>query len=94
MRTTPNIDGVMLLAVRSLARQRRLSMGTVVSELLRVALAQKKAVAERNGLPVLLAGDGASPVTMEQVNRLRDGYEACSRCCSSTSTSRLSTPHI
>lgn len=72
MRTTLDIEEDVLMAAREIARRRRLSIGKVLSELARSALARPVDREERNGLPLFPVGDGASVVTMELVNQLRD----------------------
>lgn len=72
MRTTLDIDEDVLAAARSLATQRRLSVGKVVSELARQTLMRRPEIITRSGVPLLPVKQGAQPVTMEMVNRLRD----------------------
>ncbi len=81
MRTTLQLDDDVLAAARVLARQRRLSLGAVISELARRALVAPpqglEACAgeqseERNGLPLLPWSPAGAPVDLELVNRLRD----------------------
>jgi len=62
-----------MAAVRSLARQRRQTMGEVLSSLARRALAPQRRASVRNGVPLFESSPGRSPVTMELVNALRDG---------------------
>ena len=73
MRTTIDIDDDMLSVGRELAARRRVSIGAVVSELMRAAL-RRDAVTEvnRNGITVFPKRGLAQPVTLEHVNRLRD----------------------
>ena len=73
MRTTIVIDDDVLLAAKSLAWERGLSTGKVLSELARQALAEDSAAISRNGVPLFPIQPGAGPVTLELVNRLRDG---------------------
>ena len=73
MRTTVDIDDDVLLAVKSLARQRHVSAGSLLSEMARqsmTAIGTKRP--ERNGVPIFPVQLGAGIVTMELVNRLRD----------------------
>lgn len=73
MRTTLDIDEDVLQAAKELALARRVSAGRVLSELARSALRPSPASLEvRNGVPVLPPQPGASLVTLEEVNRLRD----------------------
>lgn len=70
MRTTLEIDDDVLNAARALAEAENKTLGKTVSDLLRRALAPKVRRSRRNGVP-LFEVHGA-PVTLEQVNRLRD----------------------
>jgi plasmid stability protein len=71
MRTTLNLDPDTLAKVRILAKQRGMSLGAVVSELIRKALSPEKAPSVRNGVPIFAPREG-SPPDLELVNRLRD----------------------
>ncbi len=73
MRTTLDIDDDVMAAARSLAAQRRESIGKVVSDLARQTLTQRHKVTTRSGVPLLPVKEGAPPITMERVNELRDG---------------------
>lgn len=73
MRTTLDIDEDVLAAAKELAAARRTSAGKVLSDLARRSLRSTERQAEtRNGVPLLPPRPGARPVTMEEVNRLRD----------------------
>jgi hypothetical protein len=72
MRTTLDIDDDVLAAARSLAAQRRLSIGKMVSELARQTLMHRPKITTKNGIPLLPVKKEAQPVTMEMVNGLRD----------------------
>ena len=73
MRTTLDIEDDVLLAVKSISRQRRMSAGRLLSELARQSLAPVGArVHKRNGIPLFPSRPDAALVTMELVNRLRD----------------------
>lgn len=73
MRTTLDIDEDVLLAVKDLSRQRRVSAGRLLSDLARQTMtATVTAQRERNGVPIFPVRPGAGIVTMELVNRLRD----------------------
>ncbi|MFN9629910.1 MAG: CopG family transcriptional regulator [Cyanobacteriota bacterium] len=81
MRTTLQLDDDVLAAARVLARQRRVSLGVVISELARRALVAPPhgletspgdLPEERNGLPLLPWTPEGAPVDLELVNRLRD----------------------
>jgi transcriptional regulator len=67
MRTTLNLDDDLLRAARSLARQRGESIGTVVSRLLREALAPEANLAYEMDVPVFVVREGAAPITSEMV---------------------------
>lgn len=67
MRTTLNLDDDLLLAARSIARQRGESLGTVVSRLLREALAPDRDLAYEMDVPVFVVREGAAPITPEMV---------------------------
>jgi hypothetical protein len=71
MRTTLDIDDDVLDAARELAANRRKTMGEVISDLARQALAPSGRQRVRNGVP-LLARRGGPKRTMSLVNRLRD----------------------
>ena len=73
MRTTLTIDDDVLAAARALAARRRTSVGEVISALSRHALRPDAPSRKlRNGVPLLSVRAGATPVTPEWVNRLRD----------------------
>ena len=73
VRTTLDIDSDVLQAAKEIAQVRGRTTGQVVSDLLRKALQptpSKQRV--RNGVPLLTRRAGASLLTLEMVNRLRD----------------------
>lgn len=74
MRTTLAIDDDVLAAARHLAERQQKSIGEVISTLARQGLHRgtSKARAVRNGVPLLPLRRGATPVTLELVNQLRD----------------------
>ena len=72
MRTTLDIDQDVLLAAKEIAARRGVSVGKVLSGLVRRALTRPAEGATRNGIPVFPRQPGASIVTPELVNRLRD----------------------
>jgi Arc/MetJ family transcription regulator len=74
MRTTLAIDDDVLAAAKRLAERERKTVGEVISALARQGLTRstRGAKAERNGVPLLPVRRGATPVTMELVNQLRD----------------------
>ena len=72
MRTTLELDDDLLQAARQLAAQRGTTMGQVISELARQALAPKSAPRVRNGVPLFVPKAGAKQPHLALVNRLRD----------------------
>ena len=74
MRTTLSIDDDVLAAAKGLAARQHKTVGEVLSELARQALrpTPSKLRRERNGIPLLAQKAGATPVTLELVNQLRD----------------------
>ena len=74
MRTTLAIDDDVLAAAKHLAERDRKSVGEVISMLARQGLARaaRCARSERNGVPLLPSRRGATQVTPELVNQLRD----------------------
>ncbi len=74
MRTTINIDDDILATVRSLARSRSVSVGTIVSELIRKSLQPSLRVGKRNNLPVFSVPLNAHPITLEDVKKIEDEW--------------------
>ena len=80
VRTTLQLDDDVLAAARVLARQRRTSLGAVISALARRGLvapapgssSEAHGGDHRNGLPLLPWTDKGAPVDLELVNQLRD----------------------
>ena len=73
MRTTLDIDEDVLEAAKELAAAGRTTAGKVLSDLARKGLRPTgKQPGVRNGVPLLPPRPGSRPVTMEEVNRLRD----------------------
>ncbi len=75
MRTTIAIDDDILAAAKHLAERENKSLGEVITLLARQGLSRQPrgvARAVRNGVPLLPARKGATPVTLELVNQLRD----------------------
>ena len=74
MRTTLSIDDDVLVAARHLAERDRKTVGEVVSALARQGLSRgaRSARTSRNGVSLLPLRKGATPVTLELVNQLRD----------------------
>ncbi len=69
VRTTLNIEDDVLRAARSLADERGTSLGKVVSDLLRRALAPKPRLAYRDDIPVFKVAESAAPITPEMVRQ-------------------------
>ncbi len=74
MRTTLAIDDDILAAAKHLAERENKSLGEVITLLARQGLSRQTrgTRAVRNGVPLLPARKGATPVTLELVNQLRD----------------------
>lgn len=75
MRTTLDIDEDVLQAAKELAMTRRSTAGKILSELARKGLqpSREHRPETRNGVPLLPAKGEEGFVTLEEVNRLRDG---------------------
>lgn len=75
MRTTLNIDEDMLGTAKALAEQSNKTVGEVVSELMRKGLSSSKKPLnqKRNGVPLFTPTGGKSHLTIDQINKLRDG---------------------
>ena len=72
MRTTLDLDDDLLQVSRELAQQRKMSIGEVVSEMMRKALEPATQVRTRNGVPLIVPKPGARKPSLALVNRLRD----------------------
>lgn len=73
MRTTLAIDDDVLSYAKSTAARERVSVGAVISRLVRSAIDARRTESDvRNGVPLLPPREKPQPVTMELVNRLRD----------------------
>jgi hypothetical protein len=72
MRTTIAIDDDVLAAAKAIARQRRQTVGKVVSELARNSLRPPAPATKRNGIPLLPVHRADVIVTPEIINALRD----------------------
>jgi len=78
MRTTLSLDDDVLAAAKVLARQRRLPIGSVISELAREGLARANRhnaahrLPQRNGITLLPVRTDGAPVDLDVVNSLRD----------------------
>jgi len=76
MRTTLALDDDVLDAARSLARQRGITLGAVISDLARESLRstapKNGAQHQRSGLPLLPIRNAGAVVDLQLVNQLRD----------------------
>lgn len=73
MRTTLSIDDDLLALAKNLSAQHRKSVGEVVSELMRKALAQPaQAPHTRDGLPLLAVRADSGPAMPELVAQLQE----------------------
>lgn len=72
VRTTIDIDQDVLLAVKEIALRENISMGKALSNLARQSLTSPSAASMRNQIPLFPQQPGASVVTMELINQLRD----------------------
>ncbi|HET8900180.1 MAG TPA: hypothetical protein VFN09_15540 [Rhodanobacteraceae bacterium] len=73
MRTTLKLDEDVLAAARALAQRQDKTLGEVVSELARKGLAPTQATPQyRNGVRLMPVRPDATPMTLEQINALRD----------------------
>jgi hypothetical protein len=73
VRTTVEVDDDVLQTIRKIAAERKTTVGRVLSDLVRQALALDEDERVRNGVPLLpRRPKGSPPLTMEIVNRLRD----------------------
>ncbi len=72
MRTTLDLEDDVLMAAKELARQQGMTVGKIVSDLVRQALTRRPAGATRQGIPLFPVQPKAGVVTPEMVNQLRD----------------------
>ena len=68
MMTTVNLDDDVMRAVRSLARERDESLGTVISALIRKALSPPDQITYEEDFPVFQVQAGSPPITPEMVD--------------------------
>ena len=68
MRTTVNLDDEVLRTVRSLARERDETLGTVISALVRKALRPPDQVTYEEDFPIFQVREGSPPITPEMVD--------------------------
>ena len=72
VRTTLELDDDVIEAARKIARERRITLGEVISELARRSLASDGPPKMRNGVPLFVPKHGRSRPDLMTVNRLRD----------------------
>lgn len=72
MRTTVDLEEDVLFAAKEIAKQRRSTLGRVLSDLVRQALTQRAPATTKHGLPLFPVRPDAGVVTPDLVNRLRD----------------------
>lgn len=72
MRTTLTLDDDVLASARALAAQRGVSIGTIVSALIRRGLAATQPSATRNGIRLFPVQPDGRPITPELVNTLAE----------------------
>ena len=72
MRTTVDIEDDVLSVAKEMARQQRLPIGKVLSNLARRALTQHRRGGTREGIPLFPVQKNAGVATLELINRLRD----------------------
>ena len=72
MRTTLTIDDDVLLAAKSVAHAKSVSVGTAISELVRKGLGATVVETRNDGFPVFKVGPEAEPITLEHVKRQED----------------------
>lgn len=75
MRTTLDIDPDVLEAARALARQRRESIGAVISELARNGLNPNRVETMRNGIRLFPVRQRSAPVTPELIKAILEESE-------------------
>lgn len=72
MRTTLEIDEDVMRITQEIAERDGVSVGKVVSQLVRLALNNQPKVMTRNGIPLFPLRVEAGSATLEIVNQLRD----------------------
>ena len=73
MRTTLEIEDDVLEVAKDMAKHRSLSLGKVVSLLMRKSIAPAQSETTiRNGVRIIARSQDAHPVTLDVVNQLRD----------------------
>jgi hypothetical protein len=72
MRTTIDLPEDLILVTKEMAHSRHMTMGQIVSELLRKAMEPAGTPKIRNGFQLLEPKPGAAKPSLTLVNRLRD----------------------
>ena len=72
MRTTLNIDDDLLKAAKSIAGARSVSIGAVISDLVRKGLEASIRRRSKSGFPVFPVAPGSAPISLEDVKKLED----------------------
>jgi hypothetical protein len=72
MRTTLDLDDDLLTTAKQLARQQRVTLGRIISELARQSLASAAPLKVRNGAPLFVPKTCASKPDLQIVNQLRE----------------------
>jgi len=72
MRTTLELEDDLVQVARQLAQQRKMTMGEVVSQMMRRSLEAGAPVKTRNGVPLIVSRPGGPKPTLALINRLRD----------------------
>lgn len=72
MRTTVAIDDDLLAVAKSMAEARSITLGQMISELMRKGLCAAPDRDMRNGLPVFRVSENARPITLADVKKAED----------------------
>jgi len=72
MRTTLEIEDDLVRLAKELAEQQKISMGEVVSQMMRKSLQKSSPARTRNGVPLIVRRPGAPKAALALINRLRD----------------------
>ena len=74
MRTTLSLPDDVYSAAKSLATQRRVSLGDALAELVRRGLDRRIAATLNNDFPCFATSEGAEPITLERTLELEDEW--------------------
>ncbi len=72
MRTTIDLDEDVLSVTKQMARERKTTLGEVVSDLVRLSLEPRRSAKIRNGARLFEPRPKAPKPTLDLINRLRD----------------------